>query len=174
MTNSIANSRQVAGTHYKGGEYQHWDFVANLGLNYFIAQTTKYLCRWRNKNGVEDLKKAQHYLQKFMELAGNPSIEEYITSGADRLCVDTCWRGLLGRGIQMDEVINRFCKAYHLTPTEQLMVHVLVTATRIEQLRAVDETFTMLIAHNSAPLDSITGEYPLGVSAWPFPVGKTD
>jgi hypothetical protein len=29
----------------------------------------KYISRWKNKNGVEDLKKAQHYLSKLIEVA---------------------------------------------------------------------------------------------------------
>ena len=65
-----ANERQVGGSHYKsadGGE-EHWDRVARLKLDYFQACTTKYIERWKKKNGLEDLKKAQHYLQKYIEL----------------------------------------------------------------------------------------------------------
>lgn len=61
-----ANSRQIGGEHYKSA-YQHWDFVRMLGLDYLPAQITRYLARWRKKNGIEDLEKAIHYLQKFME-----------------------------------------------------------------------------------------------------------
>ena len=66
-----ANSRQVGGTHYmKGGEYQHWDYITNYhGPSYLIGCATKYLMRWRNKNGVEDLKKARHYCEKLYEVS---------------------------------------------------------------------------------------------------------
>jgi hypothetical protein len=64
-----ANDRQVGGTHYGSGDMpQHWDLVAQYGWDYFQGQITKYLMRWRKKNGVEDLEKAAHYLQKYIEL----------------------------------------------------------------------------------------------------------
>lgn len=65
MTN--ANSRQVAGTHYKT-DYQHWDFVWDMGLGYFPGQVTKYLSRYRKKNGMQDLQKALHFAHKYKEL----------------------------------------------------------------------------------------------------------
>jgi len=65
---SSANSRQVAGTHYKSG-IQHWDFVVANDLDYFQGQITKYVVRWKHKNGLDDLLKAQHFLEKYIEVA---------------------------------------------------------------------------------------------------------
>jgi hypothetical protein len=62
-----ANDTQVSGNHYKSA-IQHWDFVVERKLDYFRAQVTKYVTRWRKKNGLQDLLKAQHFLQKCMEL----------------------------------------------------------------------------------------------------------
>lgn len=62
-----ANERQVGGAHYAGG-IQHWDFVVAQRLNYFEGQITKYVARCRKKNGIEDLKKAQHFLEKYLEV----------------------------------------------------------------------------------------------------------
>lgn len=75
-----ANSRQVGGDHYKqkdGGE-EHWDRVARLGLDYFQACITKYIERWRSKGGIQDLQKARHYLDKYIELetAKQPTLEK--------------------------------------------------------------------------------------------------
>lgn len=70
---ATANSRQVGGAHYSqmsSGGLQHWDVVALLGLDYFQGCITKYVFRWRLKGGVEDLKKARHYLDKYIELIG--------------------------------------------------------------------------------------------------------
>lgn len=61
-----ANDTQVGGDHYKG-EYQHWDFVCDTGMHYLLGCATKYISRWRKKNGVEDLKKALHYVEKACE-----------------------------------------------------------------------------------------------------------
>ena len=63
-----ANSRQVGGAHYGKVGRQHWDVVADFGLDYFQGQITKYVMRWRDKNGIEDLRKAQHFLEKYIEL----------------------------------------------------------------------------------------------------------
>jgi len=70
-----ANDRQVAGNHYRSG-LQHWDFVALNGLDYFQGQVTKYVTRWKLKNGVDDLRKAQHFLEKYIELKGEKSLFE--------------------------------------------------------------------------------------------------
>lgn len=64
---SQANKRQVGGTHYHN-QIQHWDWAASNKLDYFQGQITKYVSRWKYKNGVEDLRKAQHFLEKYIEL----------------------------------------------------------------------------------------------------------
>ena len=58
------NSRQVAGDHYRKLEYQHWDWVVDDNLPYLLGCATKYVARWRDKNGAQDLEKAVHYLDK--------------------------------------------------------------------------------------------------------------
>lgn len=62
-----ANKRQVGGSHYGGGEFQHWDMVVQHDLDYFQGQITKYVMRWKAKNGLQDLEKAQHFLEKYIE-----------------------------------------------------------------------------------------------------------
>lgn len=65
-----ANETQVGGDHYrkKAGE-QHWDRQWKLhGPGYFVGCITKYVERYRDKNGVEDLEKARHFLDKLIEL----------------------------------------------------------------------------------------------------------
>lgn len=61
-----ANDRQVGGSHYQA-KHQHWDMVIEHDLNYFEAQITKYVMRCRKKNGLQDLQKAMHFLEKYME-----------------------------------------------------------------------------------------------------------
>lgn len=62
-----ANDMQVAGDHYRSA-VQHWDMVELHGVGYLEGQATKYVTRWRKKNGVEDLRKAVHYGTKLREL----------------------------------------------------------------------------------------------------------
>lgn len=66
--NTSANSVQVGGSHYKKMPLEHWDLVALAGLDYYQGNITKYVMRWRDKGGIEDLKKARHYLDKYIEL----------------------------------------------------------------------------------------------------------
>lgn len=61
------NQRQVGGDHY-AGSYQHWDFVIDYGLPYLEGCATKYLSRWRKKNGLQDLQKAHHYVEKIFSM----------------------------------------------------------------------------------------------------------
>lgn len=78
---SEANKIQVAGSHYKGKTIQPWDFIAANELGYFEGNIVKYVSRWRDKGGVDDLRKAQHYLQKLIELqVQSPQID----GGKDR------------------------------------------------------------------------------------------
>lgn len=62
-----ANDKQIGGEHYKGRPYEHWDWVCDIDLHYLLACATKYVFRWRSKNGVQDLDKAVHFLEKAME-----------------------------------------------------------------------------------------------------------
>lgn len=56
---------QEGGDHYQA-EYQHWDWVTDIGMTYLPATATKYLTRWRKKNGLQDLIKSQTYLEKLI------------------------------------------------------------------------------------------------------------
>ena len=66
--NRRANDIQVAGNHYlKYGTVQPWDTWFAWKLNPFQAMILKYIVRYRDKNGIEDLEKAKHYLEKLIE-----------------------------------------------------------------------------------------------------------
>lgn len=73
-TGEPANSRQVGGSHYRdaahrGGVEQHWDRMWKLYREaWFVGNITKYVERYRDKDGLKDLQKALHYLDKLIEL----------------------------------------------------------------------------------------------------------
>lgn len=85
-----ANDRQVAGDHYKSS-IQHWDYVLANDLDYFQAQITKYVTRWKKKNGLVDLRKAQHFLDKYIEVAERNEMAALQTIGDSirKECVST-------------------------------------------------------------------------------------
>lgn len=68
MTGGRANDVQIGGDHYKQQKIQHWDYVIANDIPYMEAQIIKYVSRWRTKNGLQDLEKALHFLQKLIEV----------------------------------------------------------------------------------------------------------
>ncbi|MCW1937533.1 DUF3310 domain-containing protein [Pseudomonas sp. MDMC_285] len=44
------------------------EYIHANGIGYFEGNVIKYVSRWRKKNGIEDLKKAKHYLELLIEL----------------------------------------------------------------------------------------------------------
>lgn len=65
---SEANKKQVGGEHYKQFTIQPWDAIEDWSLGYLDGTVIKYVSRWKHKGGVEDLKKAKHFLEKLIEL----------------------------------------------------------------------------------------------------------
>jgi hypothetical protein len=63
-----ANDVQVAGTHYKSKAIQPWDYIVSNNLGYLEGNIVKYVSRWKDKGGVDDLRKARHYLDKLIEV----------------------------------------------------------------------------------------------------------
>ena len=58
--------------HYNQGKIETLDYILdNLGegAEYYLAgNIIKYISRYRFKNGVEDLKKAEFYLKRLIEI----------------------------------------------------------------------------------------------------------
>jgi len=60
-------------SHYTQGKIEVIDFIRDQKMNYCEGNIIKYVCRYKFKNGLQDLKKAERYL-KWM-------IEEYEKNG---------------------------------------------------------------------------------------------
>ena len=65
---ALANTKQVGGNHYKDQAIQPWDYIAANQLGYLEGNIVKYVSLWQIKGGLEDLKKAKHYLDKLIEV----------------------------------------------------------------------------------------------------------
>lgn len=63
-----ANDIQHGGTHYKGKAIEPWDYIVANNIGFLDGTAIKYLTRWREKGGIEDLNKALHYIQKLIEV----------------------------------------------------------------------------------------------------------
>lgn len=66
--NSEADQKQIAGVHYKNLDPEPWNVITAWGLGYLDGTALKYIARWKHKNGIEDLEKAIHFLQKCVEV----------------------------------------------------------------------------------------------------------
>ena len=63
-----ANDSQVGGSHYKGKAIQPWDYIVANNLGYLEGNIVKYVSRWKEKGGIDDLRKVLHYTQKLIEV----------------------------------------------------------------------------------------------------------
>lgn len=64
---SVNSHRQIGGTHY-ATPIQPWDYIVANGLGFLEGNVVKYVSRFRAKDGVQDLEKARHYLDKLIEV----------------------------------------------------------------------------------------------------------
>jgi len=53
---------QIGGTHYKDLSIQPIDYILGNQLGYCEANVVKYVSRWQSKGGIDDLRKAKHYI----------------------------------------------------------------------------------------------------------------
>lgn len=59
--------QQVGGTHYKTMKIQPVEFILANDLDFCQGNIIKYTCRYKQKGGVEDLKKVIHYAQLLID-----------------------------------------------------------------------------------------------------------
>ena len=53
--------------HYTEGAIECIDYINACKFDYLEGNIVKYVTRYRNKNGVEDLRKAEFYLRMLIE-----------------------------------------------------------------------------------------------------------
>jgi hypothetical protein len=71
MVATSALNKQVGGSHYRDKGIQPIIYIHANNLGFCEGNVVKYVTRWRDKNGVADLKKAIHYLELLIELEGD-------------------------------------------------------------------------------------------------------
>ena len=73
---SKALDTQVGGNHYKNLAIQPVEYIFKNNLGYFEGCVIKYVTRWKDKGGVQDLEKAKHFLELLIDLQ-----EQYAKEG---------------------------------------------------------------------------------------------
>lgn len=74
LPNRQARKGQIGGNHYSKMAIQPLEFSYHNNLDALQHTIIKYVCRFRDKGGMEDLEKAKHTIDILMDL-------EYASSG---------------------------------------------------------------------------------------------
>ena len=79
MTDSSLNTSaldvQIGGTHYASKTIQPVQYIHANDIGFFEGNVIKYVSRWKDKGGIEDLKKARHYIDLLLELEDRAVLE---------------------------------------------------------------------------------------------------
>ena len=62
-----ALDRQEGGSHYKDKPIQPVEYCMANSIGFMEGSVIKYCTRWKDKGGVQDLKKARHFLDLLIE-----------------------------------------------------------------------------------------------------------
>ena len=65
--NKSAFDTQVGGQHYKHLAIQPAEYIIKNNISWTEGNVIAYVTRWREKGGIEDLKKARHHLDMLIE-----------------------------------------------------------------------------------------------------------
>ena len=70
---STANATQIGGNHYTSKAVQPWDAMQawmsrEEFAGYLRGNVLKYMARCNDKGGIEDVRKARHYIDKLIEV----------------------------------------------------------------------------------------------------------
>jgi len=69
----MIDDNQIGGSHYTSKRVQPWTAMEawmseEAFKGYIWGNVIKYIARWEDKGGVEDLKKCRHYLDKLIDI----------------------------------------------------------------------------------------------------------
>jgi hypothetical protein len=62
-----ATDHQVAGDHYKKLKIQPIEYILANEMQFCEGAIIKYISRWRDKGGIEDLRKIKHFCDFLIE-----------------------------------------------------------------------------------------------------------
>lgn len=65
---ATALQKQVGGAHYAEMAIQPIEFITANDLSFLEGNIIKYVCRHKNKNGADDIKKAIHYCELLLQM----------------------------------------------------------------------------------------------------------
>jgi hypothetical protein len=63
----VPSQKQVGGEHYKKYAIQPSEYILRNNIGWLEGNAIKYLTRWKDKGGRQDLEKAKHYVELLLE-----------------------------------------------------------------------------------------------------------
>ncbi len=64
----VAKDKQIGGDHYRKYAIEPIEFITKNNIPFIEGNVIKYVLRWRDKNGIQDLDKAIHYLELLKDI----------------------------------------------------------------------------------------------------------
>lgn len=64
-------TKQIGGNHYVKMKIQPVDYIQANNIPFMEGSAIKYLSRWRDKGGIQDLEKARHFIDMLIEYERN-------------------------------------------------------------------------------------------------------
>lgn len=132
------NNRQIGGDHYQTGS-QHWDLIARNNIPYLEGCATKYVTRWRKKDGRKDLEKALHYIDKAISLV-----------------VEGCYKASQSDYVD-DHIINTYIALNKLNPVEDEVIRLLINWEHLDELESARAIVYLMLQK-----DNTGQEHPFG------------
>lgn len=93
MNDVSALEKQVGGDHYSKLKIQPVEFIATNGWDFLAGSVFKYVTRYKDKNGRQDIEKAIHFLQLRNQLYSRHMLE----------CLNIVMREWIGGTSHFDE-----------------------------------------------------------------------
>jgi hypothetical protein len=75
-----AKDKQIGGNHYKKMNVEVYEFCMVNNIPFVEGNIIKYVCRYKDKGGLDDLNKAKHYLEMLIESMAEPDYEYIVTN----------------------------------------------------------------------------------------------
>jgi len=63
-----ARKNQVGGSHYRKLKIQPVEYIHANAIPFIEGSIIKYATRWRDKGGIDDLRKIKHFVDLLIEL----------------------------------------------------------------------------------------------------------
>lgn len=121
---------QVGGRHYKDAAMQPAEFWLLNQLPATEGAAVKYLFRWRSKGGVEDLRKARHFIEMMIEAY-------FVQQTAQPVVAGGYW--------QWEFPPEQFCEINRLDPLSSSVICQVCRCESEDDLRMAIDTINQLI-----------------------------